>query len=106
MQLLEDATELHFSVLRGLNYGVEYLQMLDLNFLLQIVCMHLESKQDFVLVPGQTPPFWLKHSNVIMETVVRAVPGMTVSCYYMACVKFLLGEFQSGLMLSSAVERW
>uniref|UniRef100_A0A8C2HW90 Tetratricopeptide repeat domain 21A n=1 Tax=Cyprinus carpio TaxID=7962 RepID=A0A8C2HW90_CYPCA len=92
MQLLEDATELHFSALRGLNYGVEYLQMLDLNFLLQIVCMHLESKQDFVLVPGQTPPFWLKHSNVIMETVVRAVPGMTVSCYYMAYVKFLLGE--------------
>uniref|UniRef100_A0A8C1C010 Tetratricopeptide repeat domain 21A n=2 Tax=Cyprinus carpio TaxID=7962 RepID=A0A8C1C010_CYPCA len=92
MQLLEDATELHFSALRGLNYGVEYLQMLDLNFLLQIVCMHLESKQDFVLVPGQTPPFWLKHSNVIMETVVRAVPGMTMSCYYMAYVKFLLGE--------------
>uniref|UniRef100_A0A673GRS8 Tetratricopeptide repeat protein 21B-like n=1 Tax=Sinocyclocheilus rhinocerous TaxID=307959 RepID=A0A673GRS8_9TELE len=40
-----NATELHFSALRGLNYGVEYLQMLDLNFLLQIVCMHLESKQ-------------------------------------------------------------
>uniref|UniRef100_A0A8C2PLS8 Tetratricopeptide repeat domain 21A n=1 Tax=Cyprinus carpio TaxID=7962 RepID=A0A8C2PLS8_CYPCA len=95
MQLLEDATELHFSALRGLNYGVEYLQMLDLNFLLQIVCMHLESKQDFVLVPGQTPPFWLKHSNVIMETVVRAVPGMTVSCYYMAYVKFLLGEHRT-----------
>uniref|UniRef100_A0A8C1MAG8 Tetratricopeptide repeat domain 21A n=1 Tax=Cyprinus carpio TaxID=7962 RepID=A0A8C1MAG8_CYPCA len=95
MQLLEDATELHFSALRGLNYGVEYLQMLDLNFLLQIVCMHLESKQDFVLVPGQTPPFWLKHSNVIMETVVRAVPGMTMSCYYMAYVKFLLGEHRT-----------
>lgn len=45
IQLLKDATELHFSALRGLNYGVEYLQMLDLNFLLRIVCMHLESKQ-------------------------------------------------------------
>lgn len=47
IQLLKDATELHFSALRGLNYGVEYLQMLDLNFLLRIVCMHLESKQVF-----------------------------------------------------------
>uniref|UniRef100_A0A672MMD5 Tetratricopeptide repeat domain 21A n=1 Tax=Sinocyclocheilus grahami TaxID=75366 RepID=A0A672MMD5_SINGR len=37
MHLLKDATERHFSALRGLNYGVEYLQMLDLNFLLQIV---------------------------------------------------------------------
>uniref|UniRef100_A0A673GS47 Tetratricopeptide repeat protein 21B-like n=1 Tax=Sinocyclocheilus rhinocerous TaxID=307959 RepID=A0A673GS47_9TELE len=92
MQLLKDATELHFSALRGLNYGVEYLQMLDLNFLLQIVCMHLESKQDFALVPGQTPPFWLKHSNMILETVIKAVPGMSVSCYYMAYIKFLLGE--------------
>uniref|UniRef100_A0A672MDJ2 Tetratricopeptide repeat domain 21A n=1 Tax=Sinocyclocheilus grahami TaxID=75366 RepID=A0A672MDJ2_SINGR len=76
MHLLKDATERHFSALRGLNYGVEYLQMLDLNFLLQIVCMHLESKQDFALVPGQTPPFWLKHSNMILETVIKAVPGI------------------------------
>ncbi|XP_016374302.1 tetratricopeptide repeat protein 21B isoform X2 [Sinocyclocheilus rhinocerous] len=95
MQLLKDATELHFSALRGLNYGVEYLQMLDLNFLLQIVCMHLESKQDFALVPGQTPPFWLKHSNMILETVIKAVPGMSVSCYYMAYIKFLLGEHRT-----------
>ncbi|XP_016326977.1 tetratricopeptide repeat protein 21B [Sinocyclocheilus anshuiensis] len=95
MQLLKDATERHFSALRGLNYGVEYLQMLDLNFLLQIVCMHLESKQDFALVPGQTPPFWLKHSNMILETVIKAVPGMSVSCYYMAYIKFLLGEHRT-----------
>uniref|UniRef100_A0A673GRR5 Tetratricopeptide repeat protein 21B-like n=1 Tax=Sinocyclocheilus rhinocerous TaxID=307959 RepID=A0A673GRR5_9TELE len=88
MQLLKDATELHFSALRGLNYGVEYLQMLDLNFLLQIVCMHLESKQDFALVPGQTPPFWLKHSNMILETVIKAVPGMSVSCYYMTIFQY------------------
>ncbi|XP_016092333.1 tetratricopeptide repeat protein 21B-like [Sinocyclocheilus grahami] len=95
MHLLKDATERHFSALRGLNYGVEYLQMLDLNFLLQIVCMHLESKQDFALVPGQTPPFWLKHSNMILETVIKAVPGMSVSCYYMAYIKFLLGEHRT-----------
>lgn len=49
IQFLKDSAELHFSVLRGLNYGVEYLQMLDLNFLLRIVRMHLESKQ--VLYP-------------------------------------------------------
>ncbi|XP_050953552.1 tetratricopeptide repeat protein 21A isoform X2 [Labeo rohita] len=95
MQLLKDATELHFSGLRRLNYGVEYLQMMNLNFLLQIVCMHLESKQDFALVPGQTPPFWLKHSNMILEIVVKAAPGMSVSCYYMAYVKFLLGEHKT-----------
>ncbi|XP_043082785.1 tetratricopeptide repeat protein 21A isoform X2 [Puntigrus tetrazona] len=92
MKLLKDATDLHFSVLRGLNYGVEYLRMLDLSFLLQIVRMHLENKQDFALVPGQTPPFWLKHSNVILEAVVRALPGVPLASYYMAHVSFLLGR--------------
>ncbi|XP_048030804.1 tetratricopeptide repeat protein 21A isoform X1 [Megalobrama amblycephala] len=95
IQLLKDATELHFSALRGLNYGVEYLQMLDLNFLLRIVRMHLESKQDFPLIPGQTPPFWLKHANMILEMIVKAIPGMSTSCYYMAYVKFLLGDHRT-----------
>ncbi|XP_067290523.1 tetratricopeptide repeat protein 21A isoform X2 [Pseudorasbora parva] len=99
IQLLKNAAELHFSALRGLNYGVEYLQMLDLNFLLQIVRMHLESKQDFLLIPGQTPPFWLKHANMILETIVKAIPGMSASCYYMAYVKLLLGEHRAAQRL-------
>lgn len=48
--------------------------------------------QDFLLIPGQTPPFWLKHVNMILETIVKAIPGMSASCYYMAYVKFLLGK--------------
>lgn len=48
--------------------------------------------QDFPLIPGQTPPFWLKHANMILETIVKAIPGMSESCYYMAYVKFLLGK--------------
>lgn len=47
IQLLRDGTELHLSALRGLNFSVEYLQMLDLSFLLRIVHTHLESKQVF-----------------------------------------------------------
>lgn len=45
VQLLKDATDLHFSALRGLSYGVEYLRILDVNFLLQIVQMHMELNQ-------------------------------------------------------------
>ncbi|XP_051970203.1 tetratricopeptide repeat protein 21B-like [Xyrauchen texanus] len=95
IQLLKEATELHFLTLRGLNYGVEYLQNLNLNFLLQIVCLHMESNQDIPLAPGQTPLFWLKHSNMILESVIKAVPGLSVGCYYMAYIKFLLGDHRT-----------
>lgn len=45
VQLLKDATELHFSALHGLSYSVEYLRLLDVNFLLQIVQMLMELNQ-------------------------------------------------------------
>ncbi|KAG1934258.1 tetratricopeptide repeat protein 21B [Pimephales promelas] len=99
IQFLKDSAQLHFSALRGLSYGVEYLQMLDLNFLLRIVRMHLESKQDFLLIPGQPPPFWLKHADMILETIVKAIPGISASCYYMAYVKFLLGDHRTAQQL-------
>lgn len=43
--LLKEATELHFQTLRGLPHGVDYLQRLNLHFLLQVVSMHLTSSQ-------------------------------------------------------------
>ncbi|XP_057183744.1 tetratricopeptide repeat protein 21B-like [Triplophysa rosa] len=92
VQLLKDATELHFSALQGLSYGVEYLRILDVNFLLHIVQMHMELNQN--LDPGvpKTQAFWLKHSHLILETIIRAAPGISVSCYHMAYVKFLQGD--------------
>uniref|UniRef100_A0A8B9RLT8 Tetratricopeptide repeat domain 21A n=1 Tax=Astyanax mexicanus TaxID=7994 RepID=A0A8B9RLT8_ASTMX len=78
--LLKEATELHLQTLRGLPHGVDYLQRLNLNFLLQVVSMHL------------LPPFGLKHSTMILEAVIKAAPGVLISCYYMARVKFLIGD--------------
>uniref|UniRef100_A0A8B9LN90 Tetratricopeptide repeat domain 21A n=1 Tax=Astyanax mexicanus TaxID=7994 RepID=A0A8B9LN90_ASTMX len=86
--LLKEATELHLQTLRGLPHGVDYLQRLNLNFLLQVVSMHLANSQ----VSGQLPPFGLKHSTMILEAVIKAAPGVLISCYYMARVKFLIGD--------------
>ncbi|KAG9276270.1 tetratricopeptide repeat protein 21A [Astyanax mexicanus] len=90
--LLKEATELHLQTLRGLPHGVDYLQRLNLNFLLQVVSMHLANSQDIPLEAGQLPPFGLKHSTMILEAVIKAAPGVLISCYYMARVKFLIGD--------------
>ncbi|KAK2854581.1 hypothetical protein Q7C36_006450 [Tachysurus vachellii] len=90
--LLKDATELHFQTLRGLPYGVDYLQRLNLTFLLQVVSMHLASSQDMPYDAGQPFPFGLKHAYMILEAVIKAAPRVSSSCYYMAHVKFLTGD--------------
>lgn len=46
-------------------------------------------------VPGQTQALWLKHSYLILDTIIRAAPGISVSCYHMAYVKFLQGKCES-----------
>uniref|UniRef100_A0AAR2IPM8 Tetratricopeptide repeat domain 21B n=1 Tax=Pygocentrus nattereri TaxID=42514 RepID=A0AAR2IPM8_PYGNA len=90
--LLKEATELHLQALRGLPHSVDYLQRLDLNFLLQVVRMHLANSEDTPYDAGQPHPFGLKHSSMILEAVIRAAPGVFTSCYYMAQVKFLTGD--------------
>ncbi|XP_036445416.1 tetratricopeptide repeat protein 21B [Colossoma macropomum] len=90
--LLKEATELHLQALRGLPHSVDYLQRLNLNFLLQVVRMHLANSQDTPYDAGQPHPFGLKHSSMILEAVIRAAPGVFASCYYMAQVKFLTGD--------------
>uniref|UniRef100_A0AAY5F632 Tetratricopeptide repeat domain 21A n=1 Tax=Electrophorus electricus TaxID=8005 RepID=A0AAY5F632_ELEEL len=81
--LLKKAVDFHLQTLQGLPHGVDYLQRLDIIFLLQVVNMHLASSQPL--------PFGLKHSNMILKAVIKAAPGLLASCYYMAHVKFLTG---------------
>ncbi|XP_076827471.1 tetratricopeptide repeat protein 21B [Brachyhypopomus gauderio] len=90
--LLKEAVELHLQMLQGLPRGVDYLQRLNILFLLQVVSMHLDSSQDMPYDSGQLIPFGLKHSSMILEVVTKAAPGVLVSCYYMAKVKFLTGD--------------
>ncbi|KAK3551904.1 hypothetical protein QTP70_031550 [Hemibagrus guttatus] len=90
--LLKVATELHFQTLQGLPHGVDYLQRLNLSFLLEVVSMHLASSQDMPYDAGQPYPFGLKHACMILEAVIKAAPRVLSSCYYMAYVKFLTGD--------------
>ncbi|XP_026858776.2 tetratricopeptide repeat protein 21B [Electrophorus electricus] len=91
--LLKKAVDFHLQTLQGLPHGVDYLQRLDIIFLLQVVNMHLASSQEMPYGAGQPLPFGLKHSNMILKAVIKAAPGLLASCYYMAHVKFLTGDW-------------
>lgn len=43
--LLKEATEVHFQHLEGLPHGVDYLQRLNLNFLLEVIGIHVAESQ-------------------------------------------------------------
>ncbi|XP_062848130.1 tetratricopeptide repeat protein 21B [Trichomycterus rosablanca] len=90
--LLKEATEVHFQGLRGLPHGVDYLQRLNLNFLLEVVSMHVADSQDMPHDAGQPCPFGLKHASLILEAVIKAAPRVFTSCYYMAHIKFITGD--------------
>ncbi|XP_066538772.1 tetratricopeptide repeat protein 21B [Hoplias malabaricus] len=92
VHLLKEATELHLQDLRGLPYGVEYLERLNLNVLLHVVRMHLDNIQDVPHDAGQNNPFGLKHASMILEVLIKAAPGVLASCFYMAHVKYLTGD--------------
>uniref|UniRef100_A0A8B9LSI0 Tetratricopeptide repeat domain 21B n=1 Tax=Astyanax mexicanus TaxID=7994 RepID=A0A8B9LSI0_ASTMX len=70
--LLKEATELHLQTLRGLPHGVDYLQRLNLNFLLQVVSMHLANSQVCFLVLRQMPQY-----NLIKARALKGIGELT-----------------------------
>ncbi|KAJ8385445.1 hypothetical protein AAFF_G00188970 [Aldrovandia affinis] len=100
--LLNEAVETHFSALQGLPLGAEYFEKLNPDFLLEVV------KEYIALCPteppalGQPPPPLLQHCASVLDTVVKAVPGLLQAVYLMAKIKFLSGDIdaaQSSLQL-------
>uniref|UniRef100_A0A3B3R4B6 Tetratricopeptide repeat domain 21B n=1 Tax=Paramormyrops kingsleyae TaxID=1676925 RepID=A0A3B3R4B6_9TELE len=95
--LLNEAVETHFSGLHGLPLGVEYLEKLNPDFLLEIVKEYLALCLTKLSVQGQSSSPQLQHSTSVLETVVKSVPGLLQAVYLMAKVKF-----QSGQRIDSA----
>ncbi|XP_028826329.1 tetratricopeptide repeat protein 21B isoform X2 [Denticeps clupeoides] len=91
--LLKDATELHFLGLGSCSLSAEYFRRLDPTFLFQVVDLHLSLLQTQPLLPD--PPFGLLHSVMILETIMKAAPGLLAGTYRMSQVKFLAGDHRS-----------
>uniref|UniRef100_A0A7M4E801 Tetratricopeptide repeat domain 21A n=1 Tax=Crocodylus porosus TaxID=8502 RepID=A0A7M4E801_CROPO len=93
--LLNEAAELHFSALHGLPLSMEYYEKLNPMFLIEIVKEYLVFCPKQPRSPGQIISPILKQASIILNSVVKAVPGMMEPLYLMAQVKYLSGELEN-----------
>ncbi|XP_028292387.1 tetratricopeptide repeat protein 21B [Gouania willdenowi] len=98
--LLNDAVDTHFSSLQGLPLGVEYLEKLNPDFLLEIVKEYLALCPAKPPAQGQPQALQLLHCATLLDTVVKFVPGLLQAVFLLAKVRYLSGDIdaaQSGL---------
>uniref|UniRef100_A0AAV2JXT5 Tetratricopeptide repeat protein 21B n=1 Tax=Knipowitschia caucasica TaxID=637954 RepID=A0AAV2JXT5_KNICA len=93
--LLNEAVDVHFCALKGLPLGVDYLEKLNPDFILEIVKEYLALCPSKPPAPGQPPCPQLQRCAVLLETVVKTVPGLLPGLYLMAKVKYQSGDFES-----------
>uniref|UniRef100_A0AAX7UWV8 Tetratricopeptide repeat domain 21B n=1 Tax=Astatotilapia calliptera TaxID=8154 RepID=A0AAX7UWV8_ASTCA len=93
--LLNDAVDAHFSSLHGLPLGVEYLEKLNPDFLLEIVKEYLALCPAKPPAPGQPAAPQLQHCATVLDKVVKIVPGLLQAVFLLAKVKYQSGELCS-----------
>nr|XP_056713559.1 tetratricopeptide repeat protein 21A [Euleptes europaea] len=93
--LLNEAADLHFATLQGVPLGAEHYEKLSPLFVTEIVKEYLAFCPKQPRLPGQVLSSVLKQSTIVLNPVVKAVPGMIEPLYLMAQVKYLSGEVET-----------
>ncbi|CAG5865561.1 unnamed protein product [Menidia menidia] len=93
--LLNDAVDTHFSSLQGLPLGVEYLEKMNPDFLLEIVKEYLALCPSKPPAPGQPPAPQLQHCATLLDTVVKIVPGLLQAVFMLAKVRYQSGDIEA-----------
>lgn len=98
---LTQSCEIQFKNLKTLSYGPEYLRKFNPDFLLQVTneLLHYSPIQSTISfgssLTKENLHISLKHSLNILETVVKACPGLVQGVFQLARVQFLSGEVSS-----------
>lgn len=95
MQLLQETVENHFGTLSGLPLGSKYFERLNPDFLLQIVDMFLvyaPSEPTGVLLSNNVA---LKKCGLILEPIIKTVPGLIQAIFMLGKVKYVMGDIES-----------
>ncbi|MEQ2286983.1 Tetratricopeptide repeat protein 21B [Ameca splendens] len=93
--LLNDAVDTHFSSLQGLPLGVEYLEKMNPDFLLEIVKEYLALCPSKPPAAGQPPAPQLHHCATLLDTVVKIVPGLLHAVFLLAKVRYQSGDIDA-----------
>ncbi|KAK6970975.1 Tetratricopeptide repeat protein 21B [Biomphalaria glabrata] len=92
IELLNEATELHFAGLKGLPLGIDYFCKLNPDFLLQVIKDYLQFAPQVPVASGQPVSPVLKRCHQVLDLLTRAVPGLMDGLFLSAKVKFLAGD--------------
>ncbi|XP_041858520.1 tetratricopeptide repeat protein 21B isoform X2 [Melanotaenia boesemani] len=93
--LLNEAVDAHFSSLQGLPLGVEYLEKMNPDFLLDVVKEYLALCPSKAPAPGQPPAPQLQHCATLLDTVVKIVPGLLHAVFLLAKVRYQSGDIDA-----------
>uniref|UniRef100_A0A8C3VMN8 Tetratricopeptide repeat protein 21B n=1 Tax=Catagonus wagneri TaxID=51154 RepID=A0A8C3VMN8_9CETA len=95
INLLNDALDTHFSHLEDLPLGIQYFEKLNPDFLLEIITDYLNFCPMQPASPGQPLSPLLRRCTSVLETIVRAVPGLLQAVFLIAKVKYLSGDAEA-----------
>ncbi|KAL7740192.1 hypothetical protein ACLKA6_003898 [Drosophila palustris] len=104
VQLLEEATELHFRKLEGLSFGVEYICCMNPDFMLELCAALIRQtptaikEANFELnLDQESMHITIKHSLNILESILHVCPGHQGALFTRAKVDFLCGEHSKAM---------
>ncbi|KAM5325686.1 tetratricopeptide repeat protein 21B [Glossophaga mutica] len=95
INLLNDVLDTHFSQLQDLPLGIQYFEKLNPDFLLEIITDYLNFCPMQPASPGQPLSPLLGRCMAVLETVVRAAPGLLQAVFLIAKVKYLSGDIEA-----------
>lgn len=95
LELLNSCIETHFKSLKGYPLGIQYYQLLNPDFLLQVIKDYLQFAPQTPVGPGQAVNPILKRCNQVLDPLTRAVPGLLEALYLMGKVKYLAGDIDA-----------
>ncbi|XP_047136983.1 tetratricopeptide repeat protein 21B isoform X1 [Hydra vulgaris] len=106
LQTLQETIEAHFSVLMGLTLSTKYFELLNPDFLLQIVDMLMLYAPSEPSGKSQMNNPILKKCSLILDPIVKTVPGLIQALYSLANVKYIAGDTDyAKVMLQQCLER-
>lgn len=96
MKCLDDSIQIHFSFLSNMNLSIDYLYLLNPDFLIEIVQEYMQ------FCPQQASNannIILKRSIQILEQVVRCLPGLQQAGFLLAKSYFMSGDLEKSKTL-------
>eukprot|EP00057_Strongylocentrotus_purpuratus_P033961 XP_793431.3 PREDICTED: tetratricopeptide repeat protein 21B [Strongylocentrotus purpuratus] len=94
VNLLNEASTVHFQSLKGLPLGADYFTLMNPDFLVDMVKEYLLFAPTEPQGAGQPADPALARCNAVLDPICKAVPGLLEGFYLQARVKFLLGQVE------------